>query len=115
MKINPDSPDFLRHVDSPTTSSPTGKPFIEAFTSRNQPASAASDIHPFTAAVQGVSKQDLADPARANAAIDRAVHAMMDREFSGMSISDREHVAAWLIKDPIMRGAVLNHLLSLAE
>ena len=115
MKINPDSPDFQRHIDSATTSPLPGKSFADTLTSKSQPDSAASNIHPFTAAAEGVSKQDLTDPVKANAAIHRAVQGIIEREFSGMCASDREQVAAWLSRDPIMRAAVLNHLMSLVE
>ena len=115
MKINPDSPDFQRHIDAATTSSPTGKSFADTLTSKSQPSSAGPNIHPFSAAAEGVSKQDLTDPVKTNAAIDRAVRGIMEREFSAMCTSDRERVAAWFSSDPIMRAAVLNHLMSLAE
>jgi hypothetical protein len=115
MKINPDSPDFQRHIDSATTSSPTAKSFADTLTSKSQPSSAVSNIHPFTAAAEAVSRQDLTDSVKANAAIDRAVQGIMEREFSAMCTSDRERVAAWLSRDPIMRAAILNHLMSMAE
>jgi hypothetical protein len=115
VKISPDSPDFRKQIDPATTSSSTAKPFVDALASKSQPDPAASRIHPFTAAAEGVSKQDLADPVKADAAVDRAVQGMIQREFGGMCTLDRERVVAWLSSDPIMRAAVLNRLMSLAE
>ncbi len=108
MKINPDSPDFQRQIDSPTTPSQTGKAFVDTLASKTQPLACPP------AAAQGISKQDLADPVKANAAIDRAVQDLMEKEFGGMCTPDRERVAAWLRSDPMMRAAVLQRLLSLA-
>ncbi len=111
MKINPDSPDFQRQIDSATGASKTGK----ALASRNQPNVATSNAQALAAAVQGISKEDLTDPVKANAAIDRAVQEMMEREFGGMCTADREHVAAWLRSDPLMRSALLQGLMSVAN
>ena len=115
MKINPDSPDFQTRIDPSTTPSKAGKAFGDTLTSKTQPNVGTSNTQPLSAAVQSVSKQDLADPIKANAAIDRAVQEMMDREFSGMCTPDREHVAEWLRSDPMIRAALLNRLISLAN
>ena len=115
MKINPDSPDFQTRVDPATTPSKAGKSFNDTLTSKSQPSVAMSNVEPLTAAAQGVSKQDLTDPIKANAAIDRAVQEMMEREFSGMCTPDRERVAEWLRSDPTMRAALLNRLTSLSN
>ncbi|MBV8810944.1 MAG: hypothetical protein JO033_19925 [Acidobacteriaceae bacterium] len=115
MKINPDSPDFQRQIDSATTPSKTGKAFYETLASKSQPNVATSNAQALAAAVQGISKHDLTDPVKANAAIDRAVQEMMEREFGGMCTADREHVAAWLRSDPMMRSALLQGLMSVAN
>lgn len=105
MKINPESPDFQRQVDSATTPSQTGKVFGETLAAKTQPTAPAG-------ATQGVGKQDLADPAKVNAAIDHAVQDLMDKEFGRMCAPDREQVAAWLRSDPMMRAALLQRLTS---
>ena len=108
MKINPDSPGFQRQIDSATTPPQTGNPFGDTLTSKAQPNVGISN----PAVAQEISKQDLLDPARANAAIDRAVRDLMDKEFGGMCAPDREQVAAWLRSDPTMRAALLQRLTS---
>src|SRR5690242_12851505 len=115
MKINPDSPDFQTRIDPAATPSKTGKAFGETLTSKTQPNVGTSNAQPLSTVVRSVSKQDLTDPTKANAAIDRAVQEMMEREFSGMCAPDREHVAEWLRSDPMMRAALLNRLISLAN
>lgn len=109
MKINPDSPDFQRQIDSATTPSQTGKAFGDTLASKTRPN--VGEFNPVAA--QGISKQDLADPAKANAAIDRAVQDLMEKEFGGMCAPDREQVASWLRSDPTMRTALLQRLTSL--
>ncbi len=115
MKINPDPPDSQPQIDSATTSSQTGKAFGNKLTSKSQPSGGTSNTEALTAAAEGVSKRDLADPIKAKAAVDRAVHEMLEREFGGMSTLDRERVAAWLRSDPIVSAALLKRLISLAH
>jgi len=110
MKINPDSPDFQRQIDPATTPSQPGKAFGDTLVSKSQANVGAST----PAGAQGISKQDLADPAKANAAIDRAVQDLMEKEFGGMCAPDREQVATWLRNDPTIRAALLQRLTSLA-
>lgn len=112
MKINPDSPDFQRQIDSTTISPQTGKAFGETLTSKSQPNAATANTQGPTASAQVLSKQDLADPVKANAAINRAVQELMEKEFGGMCTPDREQVAAWLRSDPMMRAALLQRLTS---
>jgi hypothetical protein len=113
MKINPDSPDFQRQIDSTTTPSQTGKVFGETLASKSQPNAAAPGAQALNAA-QGINQQDLADPIKANAAIDRAIQELMEKEFGGMCVADREQVGAWLRSDPIIRAALLQRLTSSA-
>ena len=105
MKINPDSPDFERQIDSTTAPSQTGKTFGDALVSKAQPNAPATQTPALT-------KQDLADPAKANAAVDYAVQELMDNEFGRMCAPDREQVAAWLRSDPTMRAALLQRATS---
>lgn len=109
MKINPDSPDFQRQIESATTPSQTGKVFGDTLASKAQSNVGVSN----SAAAQGISKQDLADPAKADAAINRAVQDLMEKEFGGMCAPDREQVGAWLRNDPMVRAALLQRLTSL--
>lgn len=114
MKINPDSPDFQQPLESTKSLPQTGKAFGETLTSKSQPNVATSNTPAPIASVQALSKQDLADPVKANAAIDRAVQELIEKEFGGMCAPDRERVAAWLRSDPMMRAALLQRLTSLA-
>ena len=114
MKINPDSPDFQTQLDPATTPSKTGKAFGDTLTGKTQPNVEASGAERLAAA-QSVNKADLADPVKADVAIDQAVKEMMEKEFGGMCAPDREHVAAWLRSDPIVRDALLKRLTSLAS
>ena len=115
MKVNPDSPDFRQQVESTITPSRTGNAFGEFLTSKTNPPNVAPDnTRALTSSIQGLSKQDLADPVKANAALDRAVQELMEKEFGGMCAPDREQVAAWLRSDPMMRAALLQRLTSLA-
>lgn len=111
MKINPDSPDFQQRLESTKTLPQTGKAFGETLTSKSQPNLATGNTQ---APIQALSKQDLADPVKANAAIDRAVQELIEKEFGGMCAPDCEQVAAWLRSDPIIRAALLQSLASLA-
>lgn len=110
MKINPDSPDFERQVDSTKTPSQTGKVFSETLASGAQQPNAAAGAPPLAA--RGLTTRDLADPVKADTAIDRAVQELMENEFGGMCAPDREHVAAWLRSDPLIRSALLQRLTS---
>ena len=112
MKINPDSPEFQHKIESTTSSPQIGKTFGETLTSKAQPNLAMGNTQTPTAPAQGLSQQDLADPVKVNAAIDRAVQELMEKEFGGMCPPDREHVAAWLRSDPMMRAALLQRLTS---
>ncbi len=107
MKINPDSPDFQQPLESTKTVPQTGKAFGEALTSKSQPNVAPGNTEAPNASVQALSKEDLADPVKANAAIDRAVQELMEKNFDGMCTPDREQVAAWLRSDPMIRAALL--------
>jgi len=100
MKINPDSPDFEGRIESTTPTQQPGKPFLDSLTSKTAPNIPA----------QALSKQDLTDPAKVNAAVDRAVHDLMQQEFAGICAPDREHVAAWLRNDPLVRAALMQRL-----
>ncbi len=114
MKINPDSPDFQQPVESTKTVPQTGKAFGETLTSKIQPNVAPAITQAPIAPAEALSKQDLADPVKANAAIDRAVQELIEKEFGAMCTPDREQVAAWLRSDPMMRAALLQRLTSLA-
>jgi hypothetical protein len=112
MKINPDCPDFQPQIESTPISRQTGKAFGETLTSKTQPNVAAGGAQAPTGSIQGLSRQDLADPVKANAAIDHAIQELMEKEFGAMCTPDREQVAAWLRSDPMMRDALLQRLTS---
>ncbi|HEX4772176.1 MAG TPA: hypothetical protein VH351_15175 [Bryobacteraceae bacterium] len=109
MKINPDSPDFQRQVESTTTPPKSGTAFGETLTSKTQPTVATGNT-PVPAAK--LSKQDSTDPVKVNAAIHLAVQELIEKEFGGMCTPDRERIAAWLRSDPMMRAALLQRLTS---
>ena len=112
MKINPDSPDFQPEVESPATPPGSGKAFGDTLTSKAQQKVAEGNTQVSAAPSQGLSKQDLADPAQVNSAINRAVQDLIEKEFGGMCTPDRERVADWLRGDPMMRAALLQRLTS---
>lgn len=108
MKINPESPDFQQRLESATPSSKTGKAFAEALTSKNVAGGTQATTDP----AHALTKDDLADPVKADAAVHRAVEELIEKEFAGMCTPDREHVSAWLRSDPMMRAALLQRLTS---
>ncbi|MBV8069017.1 MAG: hypothetical protein JO270_03880 [Acidobacteriaceae bacterium] len=112
MKVNPDSPDFQPPIESTTTASQTGKTFGETLTSKSQPNAAAGASETPAAPLERLSKEDLTDPVKVNAAIDRAVQDLLQSEFGRMCAPDREQVAAWLRSDPMIRAALLQRMIS---
>jgi hypothetical protein len=114
MKINPNSPDFQTNLDA-TKPAESGKAFAEKLISKASLNTASLNNPSLAAAIEGLSKQDLADPAKANAAVVRAVQGMMQREFPAMSAPERDQVTGWLSRDPILRDALLKQLMSVAS
>lgn len=112
MKINPESPNSPRQIESTTDLSRSGKPFGETLTSKTPPNVSVSGLQPSAESTQGLSQKDMADPAKVEAAIDQAVQNLLKKEFGGMCEPDREHVASWLRSDPMVRTALLQRLTS---
>lgn len=115
MKINPDSPEFQNRVDSTSGPAKGDKAFTTSLGTKSPSAAATSSTQPLAGIAQSLSKADLTDPAKANAAIHQAVNEIMDREFPGVQPPDRERVASWMRGDPVVREALLKQLTALAS
>jgi hypothetical protein len=115
MKINPDSQNIQNRIDAVTPLTETSSPFGVALAAKIQQLGGAPNATPLTSIAQAVTKADLADPSKADAILDHAVQAIIDKEFGNMRTPDRQQVAAWLHSDPVMRQALLKHITSLAS
>jgi len=108
MKINPNMPpdqsrrpntDQEIHQSEKAFPSPDRAQALKA----GDPALSAAFRAQFTPA-------DLQSPGKIDAAVDWAVNQIVERDFGAIRPLDRQAIASWMRKDPVLRGAILNYL-----